>query len=255
MAIQNFALNAEISYKEGGNLNKTLVTKAVPTISIGAIIIILTLLVFFLGNQSPKSSLDWLSLVFVLVSEIVVFGWLIYIKNSSANPSKRIFQTRIFSAFTVYWIINLLLALFRDKFAGNSNYFILVNILLIGIIAAIFILLNTAATRVQMLDSRTSNARLFMMNIENSLYALKTNNNYSEFKTELSSVYEKVQFSDKVGKSSYDLDLSNEVDNLKAILSINDKDAKAEVEKSISQILFFINQRNMEISQGKGGDF
>lgn len=229
--------------------------KTIPTIVVGSIIFVLTLLVFFLGTLAPRETLDWLGLVFVLISEIMLFGFSIYLFSTPANSSKRIFQTGIVSTLTTYWIIAVLLALFRDKFADHNNYFILVNILLAGIAAIISILLNTSSLRVEISDSRKTNARLFMQDIENILFALKTNADYSEYKSELSSIYEKVQFSDKVGKSSYDLELSNEVDKLKTILNSNAEDTRAKVEKSIAQILFLIKQRNMELSQGKRGDF
>lgn len=229
--------------------------KTVPTIVISSVIILLTLLSFFLGVLSPRETLDWLGLVFVLISEMVLCSFLLYIFSTSVNSSKRIFQTGVVSILTVYWIISVLLALFRDKFVDNNNYFTILNILLIVIVAIISMLLNSAASRVQISNSETTNARLFMQDVAKNLFALKTDPVYSEYRSELSLVYEKAQFTDIIGKSSYDSQLSNEVDNLKVILNSNAEDTKMKVEKSISQILFFIKQHNVELSKGKRGGF
>lgn len=229
--------------------------KTIPTLFIGSVIIALNLLIFFLGTSTPREYLDWWGLVFVFVSELVLIASSVYLLSTSDSSSKRIFKTGIASTLMGYWFFTVILALFRDQFIGNDNYFLLINFLIIGIAAIISVLLNSVASRVQMLDSTTLNARLFIQDIDKILFTLKTNDVYSKYKTELSSIYDKVQFSDKVGKTSYDLDLSNEVENLETILNGNAEDTKAVVEKSISKILFFINQRNMELRQSKRGDF
>jgi len=96
---------------------------------------------------------------------------------------------------------------------------------------------------------------LFLQDIEKRLYSLASNDNYSEFKQGLHSLYEKVRFSDKIGTSSHDKTISDEMDNLEKMISSNAAGKKEKTEKAISQILFLIKQRNMEISQSKRGGF
>lgn len=129
--------------------------KAIPAIVIGAIFIILTLFVFLSVTSAPRGIADWLGLSFILLSELAVFGYALYFFSASAKSGRRIYQVGILSTLTVYWVVTLMLSLFRNVFADNIKYFILLNAALIGITAIISVLLNSAASFIQTSNSRT----------------------------------------------------------------------------------------------------
>jgi len=229
--------------------------KLVLTMIIGLIVIGITITVFFLGTVGPRVSLDWQSLSFVLLSELLLFGMLTFFTMSSSTSNAQIIKTGILSTLTIYWAVSVIFALLRHLFAKHQNIFVIINILLIGIVIIVSILFNMVALKIQSIDKKTSNSMLFLQDIEKRLYSLASNDNYSEFKQGLHSLYEKVRFSDKIGTSSHDKTISDEMDNLEKMISSNAAGKKEKTEKAISQILFLIKQRNMEISQSKRGGF
>lgn len=234
-------------------LNKTL--KVVSTTAIGIILIVITIAVFFLGTESPLETLDWLALSFILISEMALFGFFICFALMVHSSNKCIIRTGILSTLSIYLVVSVLLAIFRNAFFENQNAFVMINLILICIVAIICILLNFVASQVRSIDSKTSNSMLFLQDIERSLFTLKSNPEYTNFEQGLSTLYEKVHFSDKLGNSSYDKALSDEVDNLKLVLSNNSEDRKERVDMAVSQILFFLKQRDTELLQRKRGGF
>ena len=234
-------------------MNKPL--KLVSTAIIGLIVVGITTAVFFLGTAAPRTTLDWLSLLFLLFSEFLVFGMLIYLTISASSSSQRIIRAGILSTIGIYWLISIVLVFLRNLFTEHQNTFIITNIILIGIVIIISLLLNMTASKVRLSESKTSIARLLMQDIEKRLFSLKTNSDHMEFIQGIASLYEKVKFSDKVGNSSYDEAIYEELDNLEMALHGIADDKKEKVDNSISQILFFLKQRNMELSQSKRGEF
>lgn len=232
-------------------MNKTF--KLASTAIIGLIVISITVAVFFLVTATPRESLDWWALSFVLLSELLVFGGLIYLTMSASVSGGHIILTGILSSLSIYWGISVALAVLRNMFADHQNTYIVVNIILIGFVLIISVMLNMTALKVQCAESKTNNSRLFLQDIENRLYLLQSNNSYLEVMQGLFSLYEKVKFSDKIGISSHDKALSDEIDKLEVTLDDMADGKKEKVESSISQIMFFLKQRNMELSQSKKG--
>ena len=199
--------------------------------------------------------LDWTALIFVLVSEVAMLGSALYLTLSISESNKRIIRAGMFSTLVIYWILSVLLLLIRNVFIDSPKIFTCVNIILLGAVVIICILLNVAAARAGESDKRKGNATLFLQGVEKSLYALKTNADYSEFKTGLESVYEKVKYADKVGISSHDKAISEELGNLEAALYGSAEDRKEKVDNAISQMVFHLKQRSMELSQSKRGGY
>ncbi len=234
-------------------MNKTL--KSTTSTIIGLIVVSVTVAVFFLGTVSPRELLDWFSLSFVLLSEFLMFGTLIYLTLSSSESNERIIHIGVLSTIATYWVISVVLALLRHLFNEHLNTFVVVNIILIGIASIISVLLYTVASKVQSTDRKIRNLMLFWLDIEKRLYSLASKRDYSEFKQGLYSLYEKVKFSDKVGISTYDKAISDELDNLEIVLCNSTDDKKEKIEQAVSQIMFFVKQRNIELSQSKRGEF
>ena len=208
-----------------------------------------------MATENPRETLEWTALSFLLISEVALLGSGLYLAIVASESNQRIVRTGILSTLAIYWVISLILMLFRGVFAEKQTTFVIVNLLLIGVVIIICVLLNAVASKIRTSDRETAKARFFLQNIEKSLFALKSNSLYADFKTELDELFEKVRFSDHCGNSTYDKALLAEVDKLKAALNDNDGDKVAKVTDIISHIAFNLEQRNMELSQGKTGGF
>ena len=234
-------------------MNKSL--KRVSVIIIAVIVIAITVSVFFLVTDSPRAAMDWTALTFVLVSEIAMLGSALYLTMSLSESNKRIIRAGVFSTLVIYWAMSVLLMLIRNVFIDSPNTFVIVNIILIGAVAIICILLNVTAAKVGDYDRKKGDTMLFLQSVEKTMFAMKSNTAYSEFKTRLDSLYEKVKYSDKVGSSSQDRTILDEVVGLEAALGGSAEDRNEKVENAISQLEFHLKQRNMELGQGKRGGF
>jgi hypothetical protein len=232
-------------------LNTTL--KTTTAILTGLIVVGITVAIFFLGTDSSREALDWLSLSFVLLSEIVLFAILTYFAMQTSESNERIIRTGILTTISIYWAVSLVLALVRHLFDAHQKAFVVINIILIGTVSIISVILNIVAANVQSTDRKIRNQMLFWLEIEKRLFSIVSNEDNNEFRQGLSSLYEKVKFSDKVGSSSYDKAILEELDNLELALCNKGKDRHTKIEKVVSQLLFFVKQRNMELSQSKRG--
>ena len=118
-------------------------------LGIGIIIIAVTLVIFLIGFSSgEKTTLHWLSLLFVLISEVALIGGLILMRVRIETLNATLLKAGITSTLFIYFVITVLLAVFKPLFAGNLNAFITIQVTMIGIAAAaIMALLISASTK------------------------------------------------------------------------------------------------------------
>ncbi|AFL99035.1 hypothetical protein Desde_0582 [Desulfitobacterium dehalogenans ATCC 51507] len=107
---------------------------------IGLIVLAVTFIIFFLGVDN-KSSLDWVSLAFVLIAEIALFGGITLLAIQPSSSRQIILRTGIISVFSMYWLFTLLIGLFRNIFKDYTNIFYMINIGIIGMVAVVSILI------------------------------------------------------------------------------------------------------------------
>lgn len=227
-------------------------SKIKPVIAIGVIVAAITVLIFFIVTTSPIKSIDWLGLIFVLFSEIVLFSCTTYLLSKQASSSKRIFQTAEIFVLVIYWILTATIVLLKDIFS-SSQQFIFVNVTLIGIISILIVIMDNVISKIQNSDSITIDSLILIQDIEKRLYEMQTSTQFSEHKSALSNIYELIKSSDGLYKSSVDIEILREVNNLENVLTRNSDDIKNSIEESIANISLFLNLRNTEIIQGRRG--
>lgn len=123
--------------------------KMLLTLAIGIIIIAVTLVIFLVGfSIGEKTTLHWLSMLFVLISEVALIGGLIFMSIRVERLNETLLKAGITSTLFIYFVITVLLAVFKPLFAGNLNAFITIQVTMIGIAAAaIMALLISASTK------------------------------------------------------------------------------------------------------------
>lgn len=131
-------------------------TKLASTIVIGLILVAITVAIFFLGTTSPRVQLDFTALTFILISELLLIGYFLWLAMAKSPSGARIIRVGIISTLGIYSAVSLLMALFRGAFAEKPNNFTIVNLILIGVAGVVCTLLNAFATRVQAVDEKSS---------------------------------------------------------------------------------------------------
>lgn len=224
--------------------------KMLSAVVIGAIVILTTFLIFFLTNPK-KTSLDGISFLFILISEIILFVVIIFMVSKRLQLNKGIIQIGIISTLSVYFIITVLISILRHVFKNNINGLILINIIIIAVTAVICILLFVVSLKISASDQKIINVRENMELLEKHVYELSVNKQYSKYEHPLNQIYESIKFTDKTSASLVDPKLNHSIDILEDMLINNDRN----VSDIIDEIISLLKQRNMELLNEKRGGF
>ncbi len=217
---------------------------------IGAIVILATFLIFFLTNPQ-KTSLEGISFLFILISEIILFAVIIFMVSKRLKSNKAVIQIGIIFTLSIYFIITVMISLLRHVFKNNINGFILTNILIIAITAVICVLLFVVSLKISATDQKIKNARVNMELLEKHVFELSVNKQYSEYEQPLNQIYESIKFTDKTSASLIDPKLNHSIDTLEDMLINND----GNIGDIIDEIMSLLKQRNMELLNEKRGGF
>ncbi|MCL2250277.1 MAG: hypothetical protein FWC13_13555 [Oscillospiraceae bacterium] len=98
---------------------------------IGGIVITFTVIAFFLLDIERNVLNRW-ALVFLLLSEVVLFAGLIGLHFSKEYHKNLFFRVGLSSALLLYFILTLLCVLLVGLFSENLNIFILAHITIIA---------------------------------------------------------------------------------------------------------------------------
>lgn len=231
-------------------------TKLSLSISIGAIVIATTLAIFFLGEPlSTKSRLEWLSLAFVILSEIALFTGTTILSAQVSPTSKIIMHSGMLSTLFIYWLATLVGVFFKDLFKDNLSGYIILQVIIIAITAIIIILLQSIAARVGNMDASIEYSRGLMDDCQKRLFGLKSNDGYLQFQEPLNDLYEMLKYGDKIGSSTVDSEIAGEIANLEKALANKETLLTINTDTIVGNLKLLIKQRDMELAQAKRGSF
>lgn len=225
----------------------------IPVILVGALIILLTLAVFFLTNIGPKETLDWLGLTFVLISELASLGFIVYYALTFTGTSKNIYQSGILTVLLVYWIITIALSFFRDEFTDFSHFYTLINILIIGLTSIFAVMVYSASLHIHSSETNTEDSMKFMLQLEHDLFALKSDQSLAMYQSSLNKLYDLVHYSDKVGATTVDAQIAESYANLKSLLIDKPEGQDESLVQIEAKFVSAIRQREQELMRMKRG--
>ena len=149
--------------------------RTLATMGIGLIVFIVTLVVFLLGyTNHPKEGIDWISLIFVLISEIALFGGTTIILAKNYSSSQMLLVSGIISTLSIYWIATFILSIFsKNIFEDNIRGLVTTEVVILAIALIISIALYAAGINVHEHDSNLNYSRLIMKDCEKSCLLIK----------------------------------------------------------------------------------
>jgi len=228
------------------------------TIGIGLIVFIVTLIIFFLGyTNHSKEGIDWLSLIFVLISEIALFGGTSVILSKNYSSSRMLLVSGIISTLSVYWIVASVLSVFsKNIFKDNIRGFATTQIVILAIALIISIALYAFGINVNEHDSKLEYSRLIMKDCESLAFSLKSNVNFSAYSSLLDKIYEEIKYSDKTKSVDNEETIYNKIDYLKELLLNNENEPKLEdISIIVDEIVLLTKERNLSLLQLNQGGF
>jgi hypothetical protein len=223
---------------------------------IGLIVISVTLVGFFIGfGNGQKENIDYIALVFVLISELVLFGMMIFIDNFKNKANGLFLHSGIISALVLYWIATTLISiLLPGVLKDNINAFITVQILVLALSAIIVLLIIIASSAVKDKGEKTAECNLLLQECERMVFSLKSNKKYKSIGRGLSDLYDELRFSDKSSSmQSEDSEINVRIIELKGKLEVDENDESHDIKGNIEDIILLIKNRNMAVKQLKSG--
>lgn len=232
--------------------------KNIASIGIGLTIFIVTLVVFFLGYANhPKEVIDWLSLTFVLISEIALFCGTTVVLTKKYTSSQMLLASGIISTLSICFIVTTILSIFsRNIFKDNVHGFATTEIIILAIAIIISISLYVAVINIREHDAKLMNSRLTMRECENLAFSLKSNVNFSAYSSLLNKIYEEIKYSDKTKSVEKEQTIYIKIEELNALLSNNENEPNVQdISKMVDEIVLLIKERNLSVIQLNQGGF
>jgi uncharacterized membrane protein len=228
----------------------------VANIIICLIVVSVTFAIFFVGfSKNERTSVDYASLSFVLISEFILFTAFSLLAVNIIYMKTVLIRSGIITTLSGYWVLTTFISLFfRKVFMNNLGGFILIQMIIMSITAIICITLFMVSSRVENSDDNT-NKKNYLRDGENIAFSLKSNVEFQPHINHLDELYKALKYSDKISK---DAALDKEINNKITILSgyLKDKEMKeAEIKQYIDHIISMIKERNMITLQGKRGSY
>ena len=211
---------------------------------IGGITLFITFIIFLLGIDKGKRTIDYISFLFIVLGECITFGIMAFYKQPTM-----ISNLSITSILPVYLVINILFSLvFKNVFANDISTFVVVHIVLIAILAIFIIILGGLLNGINKDEENTIKQKAVIDECERVAQILVLNNKYENHRTKLNKIYDDIKYSDHI--SDYK---SSEI--LSALNSISLCTNEIEIDILCEQIILLVQERNITVNQLKRGGF
>lgn len=233
-------------------------TKLLLNIFMGLIVIVMTLLIFFLGfSKQTKIFIDYISLIFVIFSEVILFGGMSLVLYSRVRVNKLIMRAGVISTLFLYLIFTILTSVFfKLIFSDNVSTFVIIQLMAIAIVAIIIISLVIFASQVERSNGRAMDSRVWMQESESIILSLKLDNKLTPYMNMIDQLYEELKYSDKVAVNlDRDMEINRKINDFSEDIKEMDISSPTEqyVEEKIRRIIFLVKERNMLMKQAKRG--
>jgi hypothetical protein len=219
---------------------------------IGLIVIAFTIIAFFLLNIE-RNAIQRTGLIFLLLSQIVLFIGLIVIRFLKKN-SVVFIGSALSVTLVIYFFVTLSTVVLTGKFIQNFNTFVLLQIFIVAQLSVVIVIIFTVGHKIAKTDNNTLKKMTFMNDYERRIFALLSNSQNTKYKQQLNTIYEDTKYADKVGSSSLDNELSIAIDKLERLLDNTDSKDE-EILALFDKLNSFLKRRSLEISQSKRGGF
>ncbi len=211
---------------------------------IGIIVVAITIVLFLIGMPFGKLPIDYVALLFILMTEAIYFGILLYSEKLSSFTNLAI--TPIAS---VYAFISLILSvLFKGLFVYNITAFVTIHIILLAIFAVIFLISGKVTSSVENNEKIAVMQRAVIDECETKAEILLNSGRFPNHTKKLERIYEEIKYSDHISDAK-----SGEI--LLALENISLSTDDIDIDKDCEKVLMLIAERNAIVKQMKRGSY
>lgn len=237
------------------------------TLIIGAIVIAVTLFIFFVMTKE-RIFMHWTALFFALLAEVFLFGGILWVESAAQRSSGTFLRSGTYGLLSIYAAVAIILAILFPSFLTEKwELFVVIEVILIAATIIILLLLVKSGQKIGRKDSKVLQAVAAMESMIAKVNLMKLNPQNIRYKALLTKLYEALYYSDVSMTASSDHDISDQIDKLEEMLSVAKVDTgeegsltaaqsgtvEEEIGKIIEEILLAIQKRSEEIKQRKRG--
>ena len=187
----------------------------------------------------------WISLLFLLIAEIVGTLKALFVENNI------IAQASIFTSIAHLVAVLTISIVFVNLFPLALKTFILLNILLMCVLAAIDLLISHFGKSVSESDKKSIQSQGVLNACYEKAQSLVTVYGYSDYKKDLNEIAELIKYSDNSELTGDECSIMDKLGNLESQL----KESTPSIPTLISEIKNLINLRTIKIKSIKKGGY
>jgi len=229
---------------------------------VGILVIGITFIIFFLGlGGMVKTGLDYAALLFVVLSEILLFLGMGFVMRDRVFMSKTVIRSGMITLLWFYFLVTVAFSsLSHLLFQDHVALFITAQLVILVLSAIIAILIFMAATKVKAADEKNISAKAILEKCDRMVYVLKADPAFIGYASLFSMLDDELRYCDRTVVSEIeDLNIYEKieklVDDLKNMHSGTDQADKDTVESMVNEILVLIKERNQHALQMKRGGY
>lgn len=217
---------------------------------IGILVLIATIIIYFLTRSSDAYISDILGFSFMIFAEVVLFAGLIGIEILSHQGSQIMIKTgcgiTLVTYSTIVFITSLIYFMMdTDRVKG----FCILQIILFDIAVSLFLVFFITSKSVKDSDDKILNSVVRVNEMVDSLELLKSQ--YKSYEKQLAKLAEDLKFTDV--STSVEVDSEIEAKIAKLELELVKKDSTDNIEGLLEDILLLIKKRKVEVGNKKVG--
>ncbi len=220
---------------------------------IGFILIVITLLLFYLLPEE-RQFIDWVGIGFIVLAEIVFSCSFIIIEKAAIKSEGTLLRSGGYSIISLYSFAALVISLlYMWLFREGIKYLLAIQLVLVAIAAILLILVVMSATHIAEKNKETLQAVSTMQVLLNKVIVLQNSEANKPYGQKLNLLYEAIRYCDNSASVPTDDLISSKISELEHMLesSLENKDDR--VDETIDQILLFMKKRTTEVSSLKVG--
>lgn len=216
---------------------------------VGLVVVAVTILTFFIFGFD-KSTANYISLGFLIFSEVVCFLGEFITSKINSITNKMFLRSGTTGVLTIYFIGSLILLFVSGFLKENVSLLVVIEILLVAIVAVVLIAIVISTNKINASEQKTIEDRKLMQICEKRVYDLLVDTKNKPFENDINSVYEMLKYADKIGVTTVDEKIVGAILKLEENL----KTSTVNIEQ-FKEIKSLISMRNMELSETKRGGF
>lgn len=217
----------------------------------GIIVFILTIFIFFMMTKDRVSA-TWISLIFLLFVEIILFCGLTMLEYLATKASQIVIRAGCGGVLLIYSIISMIVSVYYIISVQESvKLLATIQVVLFGIAAILFVVFYKTSVRIKEGSDEVINVAVKLSSIVDKFNLLSQDPSNDKYKTQLAKIAEDLRFTDISIWVPCDYEIDCNLAKLELVLL--KEDDESEVLKLLESTFMLINKRKIEVKNARFG--